>query len=190
MYCFAILCAFDQIQTNMGCTMDNFLELEKLAELKDKGIINEEEFNYKKKELLGIKNSGEDSGEKQPELWNPSAVANWCLIFGPMFGAFLNAKNWRELGYADKAKISTLWAVLFPVCLIFSMQAKVGGSVIILIYLAAWYFVSAKPQILYVKYKINGDYEKKGWFKPISIALLLAFVFSVILLLLSEGSVD
>lgn len=34
--------------------LSNLYELEKLAELKEKGIVTEEEFSLKKKQLLGI----------------------------------------------------------------------------------------------------------------------------------------
>lgn len=37
-----------------GAKPSNLEELEKLAELKSKGIITEEEFNKKKKQILGI----------------------------------------------------------------------------------------------------------------------------------------
>lgn len=40
-----------QVQTNNSSNLD---ELERLAELKDKGIITEDEFNAKKKQLLGL----------------------------------------------------------------------------------------------------------------------------------------
>ena len=35
-------------------TTSNVLELEQLAELRDRGILTEEEFSVKKKQLLGI----------------------------------------------------------------------------------------------------------------------------------------
>jgi len=45
----------EAIQKNQGISVsDSLLDLEKLAELKEKGIINEDEFNKKKKQILGI----------------------------------------------------------------------------------------------------------------------------------------
>jgi hypothetical protein len=49
-------------------SMHGLIELEKLAELKEKGILTEEEFTAKKEELLGKSNSQELSAEHQQEL--------------------------------------------------------------------------------------------------------------------------
>ena|GEM_PF-506268 len=49
-------------------SIGSLLELEKLAELKDKGILTEEEFAQKKKEILGNNTSQEISVEHQQEL--------------------------------------------------------------------------------------------------------------------------
>ena len=43
-----------QYQDEAAFSDDDAEQLEKLAELKDKGIITEEEFNKKKKQILGL----------------------------------------------------------------------------------------------------------------------------------------
>jgi len=40
---------------------------------------------------------------------DPSAEAVWSLLFTPILGAWLHAKNWQELNQADRAKKSMIW---------------------------------------------------------------------------------
>lgn len=46
--------AINDARFNQGENNNGLNDLEKLAELKEKGILNEEEFNAKKKQLLGL----------------------------------------------------------------------------------------------------------------------------------------
>jgi hypothetical protein len=47
--------------------------------------------------------------------------------------------------------------------------------------LLAWYFASGKPQMNFVKSRYGGEYPRKGWGRPILIAIgvLLGFGFTV-----------
>ena len=60
-----------------------------------------------------------------PALWNPNAAANWCLIFTPAFGAFLNMLNWDALGEGERAASSKRWfaasLVMFGAYLVLSV---------------------------------------------------------------------
>ncbi len=122
------------------------------------------------------------SNEKQVDtasvaLWNPNAAVNWSLLFSPIFGAWLHAKNWNSLGDERKAKQSMYWVYGG---IVFSILALIPGKSwsIGIVYLFGWYFLSAKQQIKYVKEKLDGVYEKKGLAKPIGIAIatLIGFV--------------
>ena len=42
-------------------------------------------------------------------LWNPTVAANWSLLFSPILGAWLHAKNWAALGNEVKEKQSMYW---------------------------------------------------------------------------------
>jgi hypothetical protein len=44
-----------------------------------------------------------DDGRASPPLWNPSAAANWSLLFSPAFGALVQMKHWEALGEPAKA---------------------------------------------------------------------------------------
>ncbi|SFE63184.1 hypothetical protein SAMN04487869_1122 [Marinobacter sp. DSM 26671] len=146
--------------------------------------LTEEEFQRKKAEILSPGNSQDTaSGPQSIEIWNPTAAANWSLLFSPIFGAFLQAKNWKSLGEQNKSKSSMLWVYLG--CLIIFLVLIVPGlakygSGIGIIWLLFWYFTASKSQTKYVKEKYNDEYEKKGWFKPIIIAIGLIFSLIIV----------
>jgi hypothetical protein len=50
-------------------------------------------------------------------IWNPSAAANWSIIFTPAFGSFLQAINWRVPGDEKKAKAMMNWFYLIAVAM-------------------------------------------------------------------------
>ena len=114
-------------------------------------------------------------------LWNPNAAANWSLLFTPAFGAYLHAQNWRAMGEQDRASASMRWlfvglallAVYFLVG-IFGEEEKTGDSIdriVASVYLLSWYFGSAKAQAKHVKEKYGASYPRKGWGKPLLVAV-------------------
>ena len=42
----------------------------------------------------------------KPKLWNPNAATLWSLLFSPVFGAWIHAKNWEELGNEEESRNS------------------------------------------------------------------------------------
>jgi len=113
-----------------------------------------------------------------PSLWNPSAAVNWSLPFTPIFGAWLQAKNWQALNEPDKAKKSMLWVYVgiawVPVNLFIYMPA------IWVFYLLGWYFISGKQQIKYLKNN-SVQYKKKSWWIPLLIALGSLIIIKIII---------
>jgi hypothetical protein len=91
--------------------------------------------------------------EDTPSLWNPSAAANWSLLFTPIFGAYLQMANWEALGERERAAASRRWAVVGLVVLVLavlgglltSADPGIIGFIRLgqLIFLFVWYFVSA-----------------------------------------------
>lgn len=125
------------------------------------------------------------SNENQAEtttisLWNPNAAANWSLLFSPVFGAWLHAKNWYALGDVKKAKQSMYWVYggIAVFLLAIMLSDKIGRAMGIG-YLFGWYFSSAKQQVKYVKENLNNVYQKKGWAKPIGIAVVSLSAFII-----------
>jgi hypothetical protein len=158
--------------------MSNIDELERLAKLKESGALTEQEFESKKAALLG----SSSTAKADVSLWNPEAAAKWSVLLSPVFGAFLQAKNWTSLGQKDKARKSMIWVYAGIVILLIAMfqQGTIGSSIVV-VFLLIWYFSSAKGQAKYVKAELNDKYERKGWLKPIIIAVIslgILIVFS------------
>jgi hypothetical protein len=122
-------------------------------------------------------------------LWNPNAAANWSLLFSPIFGAWLHAKNWAALGEKARANQSMAWVYVGGAVLLTAMfLSEKAGRAIGIGYLFGWYFSSAKSQTKYVKDKLGSAYVKKGWFKPLGIAAtsFVAFVIGAGLILSAD----
>jgi len=126
-----------------------------------------------------------DRGEVSPALWNPNAAASWSLVLTPAFGAFLHMKNWQALGEPGKAATSKTWfmVILFLVVGLallsgFMPEVKVldrlssWASIALLL---GWYYSSARSQVAFVAGRFGTNYRRRGWLKPIFLALL-AFV--------------
>ena len=123
--------------------------------------------------------NSETSAPPDPKLWNPNAAANWSLLFTPILGAWLHAKNWQELNQPNKAKNSMIWVYIgFAFLLVVPFLPDNVGSAPGVIFILAWYFSSGKKQVKYLN-ENNINYQKKPWSKPISIGIagLVAFVF-------------
>ncbi|MCP4354754.1 MAG: sel1 repeat family protein, partial [Proteobacteria bacterium] len=125
-------------------------------------------------------------------LWNPTAAILWGLLFSPAFSALLHSKNWAALGKEDKAKESMQWAIsgIVIILLLTFSDVLLGikipdavGNVFPLIYLGSWYFPLGREQSKYLKNEIDGNYKKRGWFKPIIIATVAMFIFFQLILL-------
>ena len=124
------------------------------------------------------------------KLWNPNAAAYWSILFTPIFGAWLHAKNWKELKEEDKAKKSMIWVYIGFVFLIVNLILPYGlRDAIWIIFLLAWYFFGARKQLKYLKDK-NIDYQKKAWRKPLLIGLggLIIYIICIIVLSLSGNN--
>lgn len=128
-----------------------------------------------------------------PKLWNPNAAANWSLLFTPILGAWLHAKNWKELDQPDKSQKSMIWVYVGFVFLIVVLFLPDNvGSGPGLIFILAWYFSSAKGQVKYLK-ENNIIYNKKTWGKPLLLGLggLVAyFVIAIAIISSTEPSIS
>ena len=117
--------------------------------------------------------------QSKPNLWNPNAAANWSLLFTPLLGAWLHAKNWEKLKEPEAAKKSMLWVyagVVFLLVLPF-LPEDIGYSPG-LIFILAWYFTSGKKQVKFIKEKAI-EYQKKSWNKPLLFGVIGLVVYSL-----------
>jgi hypothetical protein len=96
-------------------------------------------------------------------------------------------KNRQALGEPDRAAAAKKWSALYRLVIVGLVLASVlmpankamAGMVRLLSFamLIAWYFISGRPQIDFVKSRYGTDYPKKGWPKPLLIAVGSAIVF-------------
>ncbi len=126
--------------------------------------------------------------ERTPKIWNPNAAANWSLLFTPVFGALLQAKNWKALNQQKNEKKSKIWAITSLIIVLLTISnPENNGKGILLILLIFWYFLSAKKQINYIKNN-NIKYHKKSWLKPITIAFISLFFYGILIELINRVS--
>jgi hypothetical protein len=133
-------------------------------------------------------------GGVAPPLWNPNGAACWSLLFSPAFGAWLHMRNWQALGEPGKAATSKTWLIatlalllLLSLVSVLAPDSKVLGGAsrsANLILLLAWYFGSGRAQARYVKERFGTSYPRKGWSKPLLIALGVVFTLVAVLLVL------
>ena len=131
--------------------------------------------------------------QSAPPLWNPNAAASWSLLLSPIFGSVLHMKNWNAMGEPTKAAESKRWAIgsvtFFVVFLVASVvlpesKAVDGlGRLAALVLLIAWYYASGKRQNAFVLSRYGKGYPRRGWAKPLSLALL-AFAGLIVLAVL------
>ena len=127
-------------------------------------------------------------------LWNPNAAANWCLLFSPAFGSYLQMLNWEAMGRPDEAKKSRQWfnvavgllvvyvlgGVFLPAGKDFDVVFRLVG----LAFLLSWYFTSGRVQTRFVRATYGNDYGKRAWARPLLIAfgLLVAYFIGTFVL--------
>ena len=118
-----------------------------------------------------------------PALWNPTAAACWCLIFSPVFGAFVHTQNWRALGEPERAATSRKWVLWGGVVLIgvtlsslvvpesrtFHLAGRFGGLVLLI----SWYYAIGKSQQTYVEDRFGKRYARRGWTIPLILAITI-----------------
>lgn len=136
--------------------------------------------------------------KKQVELWNPNATANWSLLFTPIFGSYLQMKNWQTLGKLEEAQNAKLW-LFFTIGFILFInfgtpfiwddpeQASTMSKGLGFWYIIIWYFAYAKKQPKYVKENLNDKYQKKSWLIPLISAMVILFIAAFIIIVISSS---
>ena len=128
-------------------------------------------------------------GTAAPPLWNPGAAASWSLLFSPIFGATLHMKNWQALGEPEKAAGARLWIwaslavfVLLAIASVLVENEKgmdAASRAAALGLLLAWYAANARHQTAYVTARFGKGYPRRGWAKPLLLAVLALVGFVV-----------
>ena len=106
----------------------------------------------------------------RPALYNPIAACLLALLFTPIFGALLQARNWDALGEHGRARASRMWVrtTLWLLFVFVIMQAvfqnepvmQFGGLYFLVITWASWMVTTGWKQIGYVRERF-GDYPRE-----------------------------
>jgi len=138
--------------------------------------------------------------EASPALWNPGAASAWSLLFSPAFGAFLHMKNWEALGEPLNAAASKVWCIVslgfillmvllgafLPESKTMDQLSRIAGLALLI----GWYVTNGKTQVAFVKQRFGKTYPRRGWGKPIGLALLaLLGLFAAVFVVLLIGEV-
>ena len=126
-----------------------------------------------------------------PALWNPNAAASWCLLFTPVFGAWLHMKNWEALGDKARAASGRTWlyaAIAIQVAIMvvsLAFPRLPGMRIVGFAFLIGWYYAAGKPQARYVLGRFGTDYPRRGWLAPLgwaflALAIWIAIVFAAV----------
>lgn len=122
-------------------------------------------------------------------LWNPTAASTWSVILTPVFGSFLQMRNWQRLGQDERASASRAWLIFsllfyalvpFGVALLAQQDSNVNpqiGAPAALIYILAWYFSSAKQQQDYFKSHVAENYQRRSLVFPVLLGLVLKLTY-------------
>lgn len=123
------------------------------------------------------------SAEKNsPALWSPNTAGILSLLFSPVFGSYIIAKNWEALGEGSKQESAEKWLWASVGIMILSALA----SVIAFLYIIIWYFVVNRPQARYIKEKYPEGHSERGWKNPVLVALAINIVFISLIILALE----
>ncbi|WP_441373631.1 zinc-ribbon domain-containing protein [Acinetobacter lwoffii] len=139
--------------------------------------------------------------KKQPRLWNPNAAINWSLLLTPVFGSYLQMKNWQEIGSTTEANNAKYWLVGTIIFILFlnlgtpfiwddPYQLQTYPKSLGILYIIVWYFAFAKSQSDFVKKHLHSNYQKKSWGIPLIIASIILISSFTILMATSSTIID
>lgn len=127
------------------------------------------------------------------QLWQPEIIMLLALIFSPIFGAWLVAMNWREIGEDADAQFNlyVVWG-LIALALLMVLVSSVTGMVLspllsvilaVLVW-ACWFGLLGREQLNFVRHELDNAYEYKSWLKPIIVLLIGILVYFICIILL------
>lgn len=141
-----------------------------------------------------VEDAKRERGEAPP-LWNPNATANWSLVFTPVFGAWLQMRNWRALGETRRADAAKTWLKLSAIFLALEMFVLLLPTNTLapwvklfdVVWLLAWYFASGRPHAKWVRERFGPDYPRRPWLRPLLWAFGTDAAFYVLELLVDAA---
>jgi hypothetical protein len=130
-------------------------------------------------------------------IWSPAGALWMSLIFTPVFGCYIQAKNWRALGKFDEATISMKWfwcsvfiligttsaaaySLIHPAQLIAHHAISAGTKICNIVYFLIWRSSFGSAQIRYVNEKCSESFPKKSLVKPFVIGIGVFILYILI----------
>lgn len=117
----------------------------------------------------------------RPKLYNPKWICAAALIFTPIFGGLLQARNWEQLGMKDEARASRFWvrSSVWLVGLYLVMQTLFRhepvmaymGPWFLLVLWGAWMATHGRRQLAHVRDFVK-DYELLPFGKTMTMGIL------------------
>ena len=155
-------------------TGDCLEQLEKLGNLRDRGLLTPTEFEEQKRRLLGSADAMvPDQGKLEVKLWNPSAAVSWSLLFSVFFGLCLHLLNWKRLGKPKYVWWTLVWVLAYFLLLAIvppkQLSEDHGDDRFVLAHMAfllSWYFTLGKKQIAFVNENYGTEYARRSWVLP------------------------
>lgn len=103
------------------------------------------------------------STDKQSfKLHSPTTAVNLSFLLTPIFGSYIQMKNWSKLGQAGKVTQGKVWliasSVIYIALLTLEMQTAFWLHVL---FFVVWYFFFGKDQISYFKEHFKSGYDKQ-----------------------------
>lgn len=118
---------------------------------------------------------------RRPKLYNPKLVCAAALLFTPLFGAALQARNWSELGRPDNAAASRMWirSTVWLIILYLAVQTIFRnepvmqwlGPYFLVVLWGAWMLTSGWQQLVEVNRTVGRNYDPKPMGKAISLGV-------------------
>lgn len=125
-----------------------------------------------------------------PALYNPILLSLLTMLFTPILGGLLAARNWEELGFEDRARGARRWVRLTLLIIVAYLGMKVlfsnepvmafAGPWMLLVMWAGWFFSTGFRQILHVRGELQDRYERVPFSRPILIGGLGWVLFTMI----------
>jgi len=125
-----------------------------------------------------------------PALWDPLATALWSLVLTPVFGSYLQMRNWQALAQPARARRAWLWmlgwlaasVIGWLSAMIAGESPRTGGAIFVaeLVLQLAWWAIPTREQFLYARDHLGGRYRRRSWAQPLFVAAaIIAATFFV-----------
>ena len=115
-------------------------------------------------------------------LWNPNAALYWSILFTPVFGAYLQALNWRTMKDSAREDASMQWVKISAIgtlaisALAVFLADRRGVAPMWISALpyglwGAWYSVGCAQARYLVQNGLERSYTKRPWGVPFAVAI-------------------